>query len=243
MIHIMYGLPASGKTTLAMKIFEENKNKKIDYSIAQVTYTNVDEQDYKVLSSKTNYGVNHYNNDILIIDGFFRTTSEIARKFSRLSLYSFDMREIIVHVFEQNTQACLENDKKRNRDNKATNSIVNGIELFDLEVFKASFFKDRMYRLKDCKITVVNEKVLDYSEKDTYTIYSPWLVGYDISDDFIELDNWLEKNYPTITFLQYKKICKFIKVDEDFTRDYYDKHDTRSIQRSIKISDIEDCLR
>lgn len=27
MVHIMYGLPASGKTTLAMKLFEDYKNK------------------------------------------------------------------------------------------------------------------------------------------------------------------------------------------------------------------------
>jgi hypothetical protein len=239
----MYGLPASGKTTLAMKLFEENKNKKIDYSKVKVTYANLDKQDFKIISNITNYGINHHNHDILIIDGFFKSTEELVKAFWKQNFFSFDMTEITIHIFEQNIQACLANDKKRNRDNKATNSIVGGIEQFDLELFKVQFFKDRMYMLKDCEITTVNEKVLDYSDKDNFTIYSPWIVGYDISDEFIELDDWLEINYPTITFLQYKKICKFIKVEEDFTRDYYDEHDTRSLQRSIKISDIEGCLK
>ena len=108
-----------------------------------------------------------------------------------------------------------------------------------LVVGMSSVFSRGQASMRDSKISIERLNVIPYNIKKDYTIYSEWLVGYDISDDFVELDNWLEENHPTITFLQYKRICKHIETIENFTSDYYDEHDTRSIQRSIKISDIE----
>lgn len=242
MIHIMYGLPASGKTTLAMELFEKYK-KEFDsqspYNRKKVTYCNCDEKDRKTISNTTDYGVSNYQHDVIIVDGFFKTVKSIADKFHNNRFVCYDMDEIVIHVFEQNKQACFENDILRGRNELAMNSINEGQETFDIEKFKKSFFKDREYYLRDCKISVKKEKVISYSVKNDYTIYSSWLVGDDISDEFEELDKWLEEKYPSLTFLQYKKICKHIHVEEMNTCDYYEEHYTRSIQRSIKISNIE----
>lgn len=242
MIHIMYGLPASGKTTLAMKLFELycEKDKEAKYNEkSKITYLNLDPNDYKNISNTTDYGTERYNNYITIVDGFFKTIKDISTSIWGKGLLSLDTSKIIIHVFKQNKQACYENDRLRARKNLATNSINEGQEEFDIEIFKQTFFKDRMYLLRDSKISIEKRNVIPYNIKKDYTIYSEWLVGYETTNDFIELDNWLEENHPSITFLQYKKICKHIKTIENFTRDYYDEHDTRSIQRSIKISDIE----
>ncbi len=248
MIHIMYGLPASGKTTLAMKMFEE-LCKKVDinsYQPEKIVYMNVDKQDYKYISNKTDYGAHQHNIDTLIIDGFFTSTENLIRVLKDKLLYIRGFiysNEITIHVFEQDKQKCLNNDMKRNRENKCSHSIQTGIDEFDIDTFKRLFYKDRMYDLSKTNVVIKKEKVIDYSDKDDFTIYSPWLVGDDITDEFKELDDYLELNYPTITFLQYRKVCKFIKVEEDFTCDYYDTQDTRSVRRSIKLSDVLGCLK
>lgn len=241
MIHIMYGLPASGKTTLAMELFEKYKkkfNSQSSYNREKITYCNCDEKDRKTISNTTDYGVRNHQHNVIIVDGFFKTVKSIADKFHDNRFVCYDMDEIIVHVFEQNKQACFENDKLRNRKELSTNSINEGIEEFDIEKFKLFFFKDRQHLLAKSKIKIVNEKVISYNEKKPNIIYPSWLVGEDISNEFAELDNWLEENYPQITFLQYKKICKHIKEETDYTCDYYDEESTTSLQRSIKIEDI-----
>lgn len=52
MIHIIYGLPASGKTTLAMELFEKYKKEfdsQSSYNRKKVTYCNCDEKDRKTM--------------------------------------------------------------------------------------------------------------------------------------------------------------------------------------------------
>lgn len=241
MIHIMYGLPASGKTTLAMKLYELLCAEATGYNKDKITYLNVDEQDYKCISNTTGYGIGYSRHDVIIVDGYFKTVKDIATKFWNKGKWfiDYDPSEICIHVFEQNKQACFENDKLRNRDSLAFNSINEGIEDFSISKFKESFFKDRECYFYNSEISILQEKVISYSEKRSETIYSSWLVGDDCTEEFKELDTYLEKKYPTLTFLQYKKICKHTKIEEMFTRDYYDKHDTRSIQYSIKVDDIE----
>mgnify|MGYP007069472115 CR=1 FL=1 len=124
----------------------------------------------------------------------------------------------------------------------AQNTIKEGIEPFNKELFEEIFFQDRLYLKRDCEIIVQNHKVKNYENND-YTIYSSWKHGEDICNDFDELDKYLEEYHPDTTFLQYKKICKYIKKDTSNDRDYYDEQDTMSVRSSILKSDIENIFK
>src|SRR5574344_1306898 len=133
MIHIMYGLPASGKTTLAMKLFEDYKNKfaKDDwYNRQKVAYVNLDKQDFKLIRNETSYGAHQFGNDVMIIDCWFTTIEEISEKFHS-HCFQYVLDKIVVHVFNQDKQACFENDIIRGRNELATNSINEGQEEFN----------------------------------------------------------------------------------------------------------------
>ena len=232
----MYGLPGSGKTIKAMELFNKLSNETRRYSGERVSYLNLDKKDFCETSNISPYGNSTIHH--LIIDGFFKSTSDLYIRITKDYGLSFaDIRKFTIYEFDQDIQKCLSNDKKRNRNDLAVSSITSGIPPFNINEFKDLFHTDRRYVPEEIKIIKV--PVVDWSEKDDYTLYSNWKWDHDdIKDGFIELDNFLEKNYPDISFLKYKKLQKKINVEEYDSSDYYDDKMTTSLRWSIKYSDI-----
>lgn len=246
-LHIVDGLPGSGKTSLAMKIFEFYQ-KEDD----QIYYLNVDDKDYNVISTKPNYGFgNKYPS--IVVDGLFSDTLTFFKKFSDSHLikrcwwYSF--RNVVIHSFIPNIENCIINDKDR-REQDSIRSIHMNKEFITRDLFlkylKESDVK-HLFSNNTNNITIQEYSyevpVYDKSKLDDSILYSDWK-SLSVEDDmeFTELDAYLEKEYPTITFLQYKKLTPFINKNTTTEYDYYDQDGTNFIQYSIKYSDIYSIL-
>lgn len=244
----MYGLPGSGKTHTAMKIYNSLKDKCFD----KVVYISLDTQeDYVTFQNYPDYGASRSGGGItLIFDGYFYDTKQLADKLNTWENIPTDYwkqqcfrgQDITIHYFIPNKEACLENDKGRRLVNSNV-TIEKGIQPPDLDLLRKLLVKEDRYWFKSCKITIENHEVVVYKDKSIPInfIQSEWRYGENASE-FTELDNYLEKHYPTCSFLQYKKISKFIKVTDERTYDYYDTNGTVSYMRYISIDDIKSVM-
>lgn len=238
MIYLMYGLPGCGKSFTARKIFEELSIEASRSPIGdKIIYLFSEDGN---VQNHTDYGNTSYKKDDIIVDYFCKTTEELYNKLAEIVQERFwsPDQDVIVFEFKQNKDACHINDRKRGRAELATATIENGIEYFDIRKF-VSLCKNNP-RLSKCTNVCINKVgVVHVDEKiSSDTLYSAWRYGSEIDDGFTELDNYLEKYYPTITFLQYKKLIKLVETDEDFSRDYYDEEPVRSVRWSIPMKYI-----
>ncbi len=249
-LHIMYGLPGSGKTYLAMQLykqFEKNKN----YHENKVIYQSLDEQEnYQRIQNFPDYGT-YGDARTVIIDGYFPNLSMLVLKLSNHYDYRccIAFETIYIHSFSTTPkaiEACLEND--RNRRHKSSEvTIKKGMKEFTpyaIDNFKNLLLSSSSLSfLSQAEIIVVNHAVEIYPNTNPMLfISSKWKTMRDDPEEFEELDIYLEKYYPNCTFLQYKKLSKLIKKEKDYTTDYYDTDSTLSVRYIINITDIESIL-
>lgn len=244
-LHIMYGLPGSGKTTLAMKLYEN-----YDKNSYRVGYFCTDKQeDFRTFQNFPEYGIPTYKDTSCIIDGYSKSIEDLMKNYNvfrlraNFKLSSRVYRKTIIHNFIPNIEACIHNDSLRHRVIDARTTIEKGIEPFSLDRF-IELASEQGYHWLNDNIEVINHVVDKYdSAIHSKYIYSRWHTDTDsIANIFPELDSYLEKNYPNCTFLQYKRIQKYIETIRESSRDYYDTEETKCFMYKIKISDIINIL-
>lgn len=243
-VHLLIGLPASGKTTFTKKLNstkirvlnldgDNNQESRISYFISDNAKSDLD----------------------LFIDGpifdiydLYRVIGAIPSGFA-----------IVLHYWNENREQCLENDryrvnvsKERVLRSEITIKYGKYISLDEIHKYIANNIAQ-----KDHEISIIEHEVYQMSEKDKiinkYVSYSKegnpqivseeWSNGgtyvnyegntfYILADtpkEFDELDNLLEELCPTLTFFQYKKLikeCTSIETWEE--RDYYGGSENKS---------------
>lgn len=244
-LHILVGLPGSGKTTFC---FEQKK--KAIYNAIYVDFDDIkkkakledsDSLEYYYAHETYIYGRTHVED--IYVDGLFLTPDDFD---FIVSLYLENPRYIIKNVcfeyWEPNVEACLWNDKGR-RTISSTVSIKKLVcHTPDVKYFTEKY-PSISFSCKHHTIVKKPEWKLFFGEygifcdKDTNILRSPgwtvsgtnrdyngneWPIDPDEPLEFDAFDELLEKICPSITFLQYKNIRKkCVHIEERHTSDYY----------------------
>lgn len=235
-LHILIGLPGSGKTYWAKEQINL-KTHVIDCDTLEKVYKSKYLKKISNVIDDKIYG--NYKNTNIILDGLFLTNQSIIDIINNLGKKK-DSFDIILHIWDEDRDTCLKNDNGRRKE-KSTTIIKNAV----FEKIDSTLIKNQT-SVKNIKI--VSHKVLlkpnwmFFAEKYPNVIdgklYSDyWVIdvqkvneedsGYDYyinnkQTDFEELDELLEKIFPNITYLQYKKMYRnCVSIEEYSDYEYY----------------------
>lgn len=249
-LHILMGLPGSGKTT-----FAEGMKKRLSLKGNSRTCAvlHMDE-----LRSVMRYGKNASLREIissevyhrvrketkhLILDGPVFTNDDIFQVI-KATAPSFHKVTVTIYRWNEDRETCLKNDGGR-RELPSANTILHApyekvdvdglneqIKDFDAQIVKVInnkvVLKDGWDRYFRHIVHVSDDKKLRSEKWCTGGSYgSCWddhlsPVSPDEPLEFDELDDLLEKIAPSVTFLHYKKIrSQCVETEESYERDYY----------------------
>lgn len=226
-VELLWGLPGSGKTTYV----KDDKRTKIDLDVMVRNYDRLSKQygtDYflGVMASEI---ANHfsYNRSSLVIDGLI-TTNAFALKILEMLRTGPALKAVETAVFritywKEDRQACLWNDQGR-RLLASDQTILNmPFEIPDPEILKipAENITARDVVRKSSWVHYLNESDI-YTEDGNLLKGQRWITGGSWGDyqgnsghtdpdpprEFEELDAFLEKIAPNLSFLQYKRIFR-----------------------------------
>ena len=223
-IHLMVGLPGSGKSSWA----KNNINKVINLDNYNIL-TDSDEVEREIGYSLWFGSV---EKDICIDTlittnvGLNKLIEIVKKRFNR----SINNVKFIIHFWKENRELCLKNDEGR-RDISSGVTIRNApleypnisitnvkYEIVEHEVYEKTFYEKKFV------------KYSDILKSERWSVGGSWCncwgdsgtIEPDEPKEFDEFDNLLEELCPNITFLQYKKIRKeCVTCEEDSERDYY----------------------
>ena len=239
-LHILMGLPGSGKTTFAAEYQKKNPSVKVWHLD---TYGSRTGTKYDVIEAVKKASVGEYWSNEMMLDGLFLTNDEViktAKLFIRDGLF-FGIN-LTIHYWIEDRAACLKNDGGR-RDVPSTRTI-------ETAVFEAIDDKQLKDEFEGLDISFNVEEHTIQVKPDWYRYFKPhtyvctdgklksmqWCTGGTAGNcygnvsplsgeeplEFVELDELLEKLNPGITFLQYKKIMRECVTTEDsYQNDYY----------------------
>jgi len=275
-LHILVGLPGSGKTYWATHNYPTSymSNHTGRMIVNLDKYINQSAWIIKALNEEfINYLRElHYDELDICIDGpifsndnvcdFINAFMSYVETNSGHGLGSIDYHmNIIIHQWNENRDACIHNDNARNRDIKASVTIKNTpykkIDLKHIYDYITNLInleypdKDITFNVKpiiqhEVMMTTNYEQIFEPAcdnkyghgndEQGRYMYSEDWSLGGEWGNcwgghgnvageepkEFVELDDFLEKICPNISFLQYKKIKNHcVEMIEWHVPDYY----------------------
>ncbi len=220
---LLYGLPGSGKTRWARK--------------------NGCGEDIQVLDFDSPDPLKDIKPEqrIYICDGLFLSNSDIVSLISqftsRLGIWFADILEI--HYWRKDREACLWNNRLRNKERSAEVTIKNA----NLESPDENYLREKIEENIIKEIKVIEESVknvgqglLERMDGLNYIYSDTWTAGGDVCNYngvcssldpeeppkfFKELEDILDDFCPEIKRTDYKKILEKIEFDTKYESDYY----------------------
>lgn len=217
-LHIMMGLPGSGKTTYV----RENRKNGDDYISLDNAYTKISKFDYAGIVAGERFSVSRY--DVVWIDGLILTVehlklvlSSFIEKMNELSyMFLNDPVEIniVIHQFDGNREYCKNNDVKRCVcDGERSELAESTIEYVPYEIVSESDMKDISDILKAINMIEKFTYKLEY-EALTVKRYGNWdkffKPTYASNPNILASETWSLGG----TWCSYDGRCGTIKPDE-----------------------------
>lgn len=217
-IHLLMGLPGSGKTSWA----KSNIDNIIDCD--DISHpSDIRDRIYWMLKWR--------NDADDCIDTLITTNKQLNTVMNIVSEVVRSPVKFIIHFWEENRELCLKNDEGRRKDSSRITIMNAPLEYpspsndFEYEIVEHKVFEKTFY---DKHIAFVGEKGFLKSQRwsNGGTWGNCWgntgTIDADDPKEFEELDNLLEKICPNISFLQYKKLCAAcVTCESDYENDFY----------------------
>jgi len=155
-LRILHALPASGKSSFAEQYKKEHDCRDYKVYVADVDKFIKEKYEDETLSDLIDEVVSSYRHiDFsLIMDGLFLTNENIIDVINKSLEYFDDNYEIkiVIDTWVEDRDACLINDKLRNRSESAATTIKNAaFEIVDLEKIKSNISDSRIKSIKKNK--------------------------------------------------------------------------------------------
>ena len=247
-VHILIGLPASGKShfTFNSDLGKIKSTKVLDLD----RYFGKETQMMEHVGSQLSYlsqSRAYYSPYItaLILDGLFLSMSDVRRVLDLMKeVNNRNIRNqidnVVLHYWEEDREACLFNDRGR-REKSSTQLITKGELMpkpdikqlnsdYEYTITVESHFvtrKDEIELFKDTYCLNKNSEYLKSCQWSTGGAHGNcWddSMSYSSGDEpleFEELDVLLESICPDISFLTYKKIKALANIEEYTDSEYY----------------------
>ncbi len=237
-IKILCGLPACGKTFYANSIRDCN-------TVVVDCDSLFGLKNKKNLSDIYNYIANHlyghYKRKTVVLDGLFLSMDFVVSIIEYLHKSFKNEFSFEIEYWPEDRDTCLKNDNGR-REIASRTTIEKGIldEMTEAELKNRTGLTVPVHIHKtvlkeEYKMMVDNMTEFSRSIKEERYLYSSeWYVNADnpsevfiskeekVPSDFIELDEVLEKYFPNITYLQYKRLKReCVELDDFEENDYY----------------------